>query len=84
MLVDRGGANPSSDEYVLCGSLWLYILIITRTYSKCDILLDEIQTDVGGNSASEDLLPINKYRSRIVEDLNEYIIGLILPNECMN
>ena len=71
-------ANPSSDEYVLCVLLWSCIHMITRFYSEGGGLLDNNIPDTNMNTTLAQLLPVNEYRCLTVEDLNEYIIGLIL------
>ena len=81
------GASPSSDEYILCGSIWSYVHIITRLYIKESSSApndDDIGTNINANqSQSFQLSPLDEYYSQYISNLNGVVVGLILPSECI-
>ena len=81
------GASSLTDEYIVCGSLWSYILIVSRLYRKDDgpkSAANETVLSCSSGLQSTQLLPLKDFQRQSIEDLNVLIIGLILPQECIN
>ena len=53
-------------------------------YRKDNGLLDKNETNGDMNGALAQLIPVTEYRYHVVEDFNDYIIGVILHVECIN
>lgn len=79
-VADRAGRHLQVMNTFLCGFIWSYIHIIARLYMNEITNINETTSQ----NPSVQLLSLDDYRRQSISDLNEFLIGLILPEECIN